>query len=66
MTHRKVERLPLIDELGMLGGIVSRADLPKVFLHGDEEIAEELRREVVVYPFPTPGSAICVDVHNGG
>lgn len=61
MAHRQVERLPLIDELGMLGGVVSRADLPKVFVHGDEEIAEEVRREVVVYPFPTPGSAIRVD-----
>ncbi|MGW2517430.1 CBS domain-containing protein [Streptomyces sp. NPDC001617] len=65
MAHPKVKRLAVVDELGLLQGIVSRADLLKVFLRGDEEIAEEVRREVVAYLFPTPGSAIRVRVHDG-
>jgi CBS domain-containing protein len=65
MAHSKVKRLPVVNELGMLEGIVSRADLLKVFLRGDEEIAEEVRREVVSYLFPAPSSAIRVEVHDG-
>ncbi|MEU1202912.1 CBS domain-containing protein [Streptomyces sp. NPDC005813] len=65
MAHSRIKRLPVVDELGMLQGIVSRADLLKVFLRGDEEIAEEVRREIVAYLLPTPGSTIRVEVHDG-
>lgn len=65
MAHSRVKRLPVVNELGMLEGIVSRADLLKVFLRSDEEIEEEVRREVVAYLFPTPGSAIRVQVYDG-
>ena len=65
MAHSRVKRLPVVNELGMPEGIVSRADLLKVFLRDDEEIEEEVRREVVSYLFPTPGSAIRVQVHDG-
>ncbi|WP_329345075.1 CBS domain-containing protein [Streptomyces sp. NBC_01352] len=65
MAHARVKRLPVVDEHGMLQGIVSRADLLKVFLRDDEEIAEEVRREVVSYLFPTPASAVRVAVRDG-
>lgn len=52
MAHARVKRLPVVNELGMLEGIVSRADLLKVFLRSDDEIAEEVRREVVAYLIP--------------
>ncbi|KOU74153.1 CBS domain-containing protein [Streptomyces sp. MMG1533] len=65
MARAKVKRLPVVDELGMLQGIVSRADLLKVFLRDDEEIAEEVRREVVSYLFPTPAPAVRVAVRDG-
>ncbi|AYC36110.1 CBS domain-containing protein [Streptomyces griseorubiginosus] len=65
MAHARVKRLPVVDEQGMLEGIVSRADLLKVFLRDDEEIAEEVRREVVAYLFPAPSSAVRVEVHDG-
>ncbi|MDH6611608.1 CBS domain-containing protein [Streptomyces sp. SAI-208] len=65
MAHAKVKRLPVVDELGLLQGVVSRSDLLKVFLRGDEEIAEEVRREIVTYLFPPPGSAVRVQVHDG-
>lgn len=65
MARAKVKRLPVVDDVGMLQGIVSRADLLKVFLRDDEEIAEEVRREVVAYVFPAPMSAVHVEVRNG-
>lgn len=65
MAVRRVKRLPVIDDVGMLQGIVSRADLLKVFLRSDEEIAEEVRRTVVSPLFPAAGHALQVDVHEG-
>ncbi|MFE6177742.1 CBS domain-containing protein [Streptomyces sp. NPDC056464] len=65
MAHARVKRLPVVDDRGALAGIVSRADLLKVFLRGDDEIAEEVRREVVTELFPRPDSAIRVQVHDG-
>ncbi|MFI5689965.1 CBS domain-containing protein [Streptomyces sp. NPDC051636] len=65
MARAKVKRLPVVDELGTLQGIVSRADLLKVFLRDDEDIAEEVRREVVSYLFPEPRSAARVVVREG-
>ncbi|GGN48552.1 hypothetical protein GCM10011579_001290 [Streptomyces albiflavescens] len=44
---RRVKRLPVVDDEGMLQGIVRRADLLKVFLRPDEEIEEEVSRTVV-------------------
>ncbi|MGY5052256.1 CBS domain-containing protein [Streptomyces sp. 900105755] len=65
MARAKVKRLPVVDAVGMLEGVVSRADLLKVFLRTDEEIAEEVRREVVSYLFPTPESNVRVEVSDG-
>ncbi|MEV5476043.1 CBS domain-containing protein [Streptomyces sp. NPDC052207] len=65
MARHKVKRLPVVDELGDLQGIVSRADLLKVFLRDDEEIAEEIRREVVAYLFRPPASSVRVEVEDG-
>lgn len=42
-------RLPVADAAGLLAGIVSRADLLKVFMRDDEDIAEEVRREIMSY-----------------
>ncbi|MCX4418724.1 CBS domain-containing protein [Streptomyces mirabilis] len=65
MAHEKVKRLPVVDEAGLLQGVISRTDLLKVFLRKDEDIAEEVRREIVAYLFPPPASSIHVDVHDG-
>ncbi|MFE7233110.1 CBS domain-containing protein [Streptomyces sp. NPDC002405] len=48
MARHGVKRLPVVGDDGVLIGIVSRSDLLKVFLRGDEDIAEEIRRQVVV------------------
>lgn len=47
MARRKVKRLPVVNEIGMLEGVVSRSDLLKVFLRSDEEIEAEIRRSVL-------------------
>lgn len=65
MARAKVRWLPVADDLGVLQGVVSRADLLKVFLRGDEEIAEEVRREVVTSLFPPSASTLHVDVREG-
>ncbi|MEU7059114.1 CBS domain-containing protein [Streptomyces sp. NPDC046197] len=65
MARAEVKRLPVVDDLGVLEGIVSRADLLKVFLREDEDIAEEVRREIVAYLFPPPASAIRAEVRDG-
>ncbi|MDN3027815.1 CBS domain-containing protein [Streptomyces sp. S.PB5] len=65
MARARVKRLPVVDDTGRLTGVVSRADLLKVFLRDDADIAEEVRREVVAYLFPAPGSAVRVEVHEG-
>ncbi|WP_328940960.1 CBS domain-containing protein [Streptomyces sp. NBC_00250] len=47
MATRKVKRLPVVNEIGMLEGVVSRSDLLKVFLRTDGEIEEEIRRSIL-------------------
>ncbi|MFE7034698.1 CBS domain-containing protein [Streptomyces sp. NPDC057621] len=65
MARARVKRLPVVDGSGTLRGIVSRADLLKVFLRDDEEMAEEVRREVVSYLFPPPSSSVWTEVRGG-
>ncbi|RAG87267.1 hypothetical protein DN069_01660 [Streptacidiphilus pinicola] len=43
MLERRVKRLPVVDEEGELIGIVSRADVLKVFLAEDAALADEVR-----------------------
>ncbi|MFF3955282.1 CBS domain-containing protein [Streptomyces sp. NPDC001890] len=47
MARKHVKRLPVVNDLGMLEGVVSRSDLLKVFLRPDEEIDEEIRSTVI-------------------
>ncbi|MGP4050179.1 CBS domain-containing protein [Streptomyces sp. 2A115] len=65
MACSRVKRLPVVDDAGTLQGIVSRSDLLKVFLRDDEDIAEEIRREIVAHLFPEPLEPIRVEVHDG-
>ncbi|MEU5208638.1 CBS domain-containing protein [Streptomyces sp. NPDC020742] len=68
MARQSVKRLPVVDGQGLLQGIVSRSDLLKVFLRPDEELAEEVRTEVVGRLFPEPvdeAEAVTVSVTDG-
>jgi CBS domain-containing protein len=46
MYRRNVKRLPVVDAVGRLAGIVSRTDLLAVFSRTDADIAEEIRTAV--------------------
>lgn len=65
MVRHQVKRLPVVDGTGVLKGIVSRADLLKVFLRPDEELASEVRQEVVDRLFPVSHAGIDVEVEEG-
>ncbi|MGV9251986.1 CBS domain-containing protein [Streptomyces sp. NPDC003697] len=65
MAQRKVKRLPVVDGEGVLRGLVSRADLLKVFLRPDDELAEEVRREIVPCLLPSAVSPVQVQVDDG-
>lgn len=47
MAKRRVKRLPVVNDVGMLEGVVSRSDLLKVFLRTDADIEQEIRRSVL-------------------
>ena len=49
MLDRSVNRLPVVGRDGKLVGIVTRADLVRAFVHSDEEIAREIREEVLLH-----------------
>ncbi|MDF3143643.1 MULTISPECIES: CBS domain-containing protein [unclassified Streptomyces] len=65
MAVKHLKRLPVVDDEDRLQGIVSRADLLKVFLRSDEDIEEEVRRTVVSYLFPALSHTIHVSVDDG-
>ncbi|MEW2582934.1 CBS domain-containing protein [Streptomyces virginiae] len=52
MARKQVKRLPVVNALGMLEGVVSRSDLLKVFLRPDEELEEEIRQAVLAELVP--------------
>ncbi|MBX6381892.1 MAG: CBS domain-containing protein [Microbispora sp.] len=47
MTRHGVKRLPVVDDEGLLVGIVSRHDLLKVLARADADIAREIREEII-------------------
>ncbi|GAU69270.1 hypothetical protein SSP35_11_00890 [Streptomyces sp. NBRC 110611] len=64
MARKSVKRLPVVDAHGLLRGIVSRADLLKVFLRSDEDLAQEVRRHIGEL-FAAPARDLNVSVADG-
>lgn len=62
---RQVNRLPVVDEAGTLVGIVTRADLVRAFVRSDEEIARELRDDVVLRSLWIDPAAVQITVSDG-
>lgn len=60
MAQRKVKRLPVVNDVGMLEGVVSRSDLLKVFLRTDTDIEQEIRRSVLAEPAVPAGLDVTV------
>jgi CBS domain-containing protein len=65
MALRHIERLPVVTADGVLEGVVSRGDLLKVFLRADDDLADEIRRDVLDVLFPAPVEPVHVTVAEG-
>jgi CBS domain-containing protein len=48
MDAEQVKRLPVVDANGQLAGIVSRGDVLRLYLRGDEDIRREVRDDVLL------------------
>lgn len=58
MEQHHVKRLPVIDDIGDLIGIVSRRDLVRMFTRSDDEIRSEVEQEIFRRALMlTPGTA---------
>jgi CBS-domain-containing membrane protein len=47
MANQRVKRLPVVDDDGILVGIISRADVVNAFTKPDEVIEDEVREDIV-------------------
>ncbi|MGY5051508.1 CBS domain-containing protein [Streptomyces sp. 900105755] len=65
METQHVKRLPVVDEVDRLLGIVSRGDLLRVFLRGDEAIREEITRELLHHTLGLEPADVSVEVREG-
>jgi CBS domain-containing protein len=66
LLHRHgIKRLAVVDPAGPLLGIVSRADLLKVFLRSDREIAQEVRQEVLRRAMWVDPDLVTIQVRDG-
>jgi CBS domain-containing protein len=65
MIDANVNRLPVVDDDGALVGIVTRADLVRAFVRADEEIAREIREDVVLRTLWIAPEQVTVSVAQG-
>ncbi|QLQ35463.1 CBS domain-containing protein [Micromonospora robiginosa] len=65
MDSRAVKRLPVVDDLGRLVGIVTRGDLLKVHLRPDADIRRDVVDEVLRRTLGVRDGVVDVTVHGG-
>lgn len=65
MSHRKVKRLPVVDDEGNLIGVISRADVVNAFTKPDEVIEDEVREDIVRRLLFLEPDAVDVSVKEG-
>jgi CBS domain-containing protein len=65
MFDRRVKRLPVINSIGRLIGIISRADVLSVYRRSDEEIRREASDEVILGRFLVSPDDTSVTVRDG-
>jgi CBS domain-containing protein len=65
MIDEGVNRLPVVDRAERLVGIVTRADLVRAFVRTDDEIAREIREDVVLGALWIPPGRVAVVVDKG-
>jgi CBS domain-containing protein len=64
MVKNGVNRLPVVQDDKLIG-IVTRADLVRAFLRGDEDIAREIQEDVLEHTLWIPSNLVGVEVANG-
>jgi CBS domain-containing protein len=65
MDEKGVKRLPVVDDEGRLEGVVSRHDVLKVFVRTDNDIAREIRDDILAGALWTDMSRVHVSVSEG-
>lgn len=65
MHTRNVHQLPVVDRAGVLAGVITRGDVLKVFLRGNEEIRTELLDEIIGKLLRFHGQPLEVEVEGG-
>jgi len=65
MDHEQVKRMPVVDDLGRLVGIVSRGDLLKVHLRPDADIRADVVQEVLRRVLAIEDGVVRVEVDGG-
>jgi len=65
LARHGVKRLPVVDEKGRLVGIVSRADLLRLFLRPDQAIRREIVDEVLLRALWIDPATVTVRVQDG-
>jgi len=65
MYNAGVKRLPVVSENGHLVGIISRADVLRVYGRPDEEIGEEITKNVILHEFLKGPGCFTVTVKDG-
>jgi CBS domain-containing protein len=65
MYNAGVKRLPVVSENGHLAGIISRADVLGVYSRPDDEIGEEITKNVIVNGFRSDPGRFAATVKDG-
>jgi CBS domain-containing protein len=65
MYHGRVKRLPVVSENGHLVGIISRADVLSVYGRPDDEIGQEITKNVTLNDFLSDPGCFTVTVKDG-
>ena len=61
----RLDQLPVVDRAGVLAGIISRADVLKVFLRSDQEIRFELLDDIAERLLRLPADQLRIEVAGG-
>ena len=65
MYNARVKRLPVVSEKGHLVGIISRADVLSVYGRPDDEIGQEITKNVILNEFHVDPGCFTITVKDG-